>query len=42
MALLMLAAARGSVVEVEASGPQADEALAEISELFARRFDEED
>ena len=42
MALLMLAAAKGSVVEVEASGPQADEALTEISELFARRFDEED
>jgi phosphocarrier protein HPr len=42
MALLMLAAAKGSIVEVEANGPQADQALAEISELFARRFDEED
>jgi phosphocarrier protein HPr len=42
MALLMLAAAKGSTVEVETDGPQADEALTEISDLFARRFDEED
>ena len=42
MALLMLAAARGSQVEVETEGPEADQALAEIRDLFARRFDEED
>jgi phosphocarrier protein HPr len=42
MALLMLAAAKGSTVEVEADGPQAEQALAEISALFARRFDEEE
>lgn len=42
MALLMLAAAKGSTVEVTADGPQAEQALAEISALFARRFDEEE
>ncbi|MDF1630767.1 MAG: HPr family phosphocarrier protein [Alcanivoracaceae bacterium] len=42
MALLMLAAAKGSCVEVEADGPEAKQALAEISALFARRFDEEE
>ncbi|MCC1495215.1 HPr family phosphocarrier protein [Alcanivorax sp. 1008] len=42
MALLMLAAAKGSSVEVEADGPEAKQALAEISALFARRFDEEE
>ena len=42
MALLMLAAGKGSTVEVEADGPQAEQALAEISALFARRFDEEE
>lgn len=40
MALLMLAAAKGSAVEVESSGPEAEQALTEISDLFARRFDE--
>jgi phosphocarrier protein HPr len=42
MALLMLAAARGTTVEVRTEGPDAEQALAEISDLFARRFDEED
>ncbi|MEE4251504.1 MAG: HPr family phosphocarrier protein [Alcanivoracaceae bacterium] len=42
MALLMLAAAKGSTVEVDAEGPEEKQALAEITALFARRFDEED
>lgn len=42
MALLMLAAACGSEVEVETDGAQAEQVLAEIRDLFARRFDEED
>ena len=42
MALLMLAAAKGSTVEVETDGPEAKQALAEISALFSRRFDEEE
>lgn len=42
MALLMLAAAKGSTVEVEADGPEEKQAMAEISALFARRFDEEE
>lgn len=40
MDLLMLGAARGAVVEVSAEGRQADEALAAVCDLIARRFDE--
>ena len=42
MALLMLAAGKGSTVQVEADGPEAAQALAEITALFARRFDEKE
>lgn len=42
MALLMLAATKGSTVDVESSGPEAEQALIEIRDLFARRFDEAD
>ena len=40
MGLMMLAAGTGSQVELRASGPQAEAALAAIAELFARNFDE--
>jgi len=39
--LMMLAAPQGCEVAVEASGAQADEALAAIGALFERKFDEE-
>jgi len=41
MGLLMLAAAKGSVIEIEAEGPQAQEAVAALAELVRNRFDEE-
>lgn len=40
MALLTLAAAQGTEVEVCAEGAEADAAMAELADLFARRFDE--
>jgi phosphocarrier protein len=40
MGLMMLAAGTGSQLELRASGPQAEAALAAIAELFARNFDE--
>ncbi|MEM8688584.1 MAG: HPr family phosphocarrier protein [Pseudomonadota bacterium] len=42
MGLMMLAAARGCDVEVEATGPEAEEALQALSDLVARKFDEAD
>ncbi len=42
LGLLMLAAAQGSVIEVIAQGPEAEQALAAIEELITRRFDEEE
>ncbi len=42
MGLMMLAAARGCDVEVEATGPQAEEALNALSDLVERKFDEDD
>ncbi len=42
MGLMMLAAARGCDVEVEATGPQAEEALKALSDLVERKFDEDD
>ena len=42
MGLMMLAAARGCDVEVEATGPQAESALEALSALVARKFDEDD
>jgi len=40
MGLMMLAAGTGSQVELRATGPQAEAALAAVAELFARNFDE--
>jgi len=41
MGLMMLAAAMGTTVLVEASGPQAAEALDALDALVASKFDEE-
>ncbi len=42
MGLMMLAAAKGCDVEVEATGPQAENALEALSALVERKFDEAD
>ena len=42
MGLMMLAAAQGSTIEVEATGPQADMALRAIAELVEDGFGERD
>lgn len=42
MDLLMLGARVGHVVEIEAEGPQAREALEAVCQLVARKFDEKD
>ena len=42
MDLLLLAAARGSMIEVTAEGADAPVALEAIGELIAQRFNEED
>ena len=41
MGLMMLAASIGSSVVVDVSGPQAEEAMAALSQLVADKFDEE-
>lgn len=41
MGLLMLAASKGSTIEIEAEGPDAEAAVAALVELVANRFDEE-
>jgi phosphocarrier protein len=41
MGLMMLAAAMGTSVTVEASGPEAEAAVAALASLVASRFDEE-
>ena len=41
MGLLMLAASRGSTIEVRTKGPQADELLDAIEALVASRFGED-
>lgn len=41
MGLLMLAASRGSTIEVETSGPEAGALAAALEELVAGRFGEE-
>jgi phosphocarrier protein HPr len=41
MGLMMLAANMGSSIIVEASGPQADEAIGALSALVASKFDED-
>jgi phosphocarrier protein HPr len=42
MDLLMLGARVGQVIEIDAEGPQAREALEAVCELIARKFDEKD
>ena len=42
MGLMMLAAAKGTSIRVEAEGPQADDALQALSGLVAGGFDETD
>ena len=42
MDLLMLAARVGQTIEIDAEGPQAQEALDAICALIARKFDEKD
>ncbi len=42
MGLMMLAAAPGTEISVEAFGPQAEEVLAAIEQLLANRFGEDD
>jgi phosphocarrier protein HPr len=39
--LMMLAAAQGTAIEVSIAGPQAEQALAAIEDLIARKFNEE-
>jgi phosphocarrier protein len=40
MQMMMLAAARGSTLEITADGPREEEALRELSELIRNRFGE--
>jgi len=42
MGLMMLAAAKGTSIRVEAEGPQAEDALQALSGLVAGGFDESD
>lgn len=41
MGLLMLGAGIGCSIEVSADGPDADEAVAALTDLVARKFDED-
>jgi phosphocarrier protein len=41
MGIMMLAAAEGSVIQVEAEGPDEKEALRALGDLIDNRFDEE-
>jgi phosphocarrier protein len=41
MGLMMLGAAMGTSISVEASGPQADAALSALDQLVAAKFDED-
>lgn len=41
MGVMMLAAGLGVVVTIDAEGPDADQALAAITQLFIDKFDEE-
>ncbi len=42
MGLMMLAAARGCDVEVEATGPEAEKALDALDDLVGKRFGEDE
>ena len=41
MGLMMLAAAMGTAITVDASGPQAEQAMAALEALVASKFDED-
>jgi phosphocarrier protein len=41
MGLMMLAASMGTSIAVEASGPEAEQAMAALAALVAAKFDEE-
>ncbi len=41
MGIMMLAAAQGNVIEVEAEGPDEDEAMRALGDLIENKFDEE-
>ncbi len=41
MQVMMLAATKGTQLDVEAEGPDSDQAVAAIQELVQRKFDEE-
>jgi phosphocarrier protein len=41
MQMMMLAATQGTDLDIEASGPDAQDALAELQQLIDRKFDEE-
>lgn len=41
MQLMMLAATRGTQLEITANGPDADDAISSLRELVNRKFDEE-
>ena len=42
MGVMMLAAARGVQLELQASGPEAEQALDHLEDLVRRRFDEDE
>ncbi len=42
MSIMMLAAAKGTILEVEIEGADEQKALAALSELIANRFDEDE
>jgi len=42
MGVMMLAAPQGSRIIVEADGPDEDQAMQAVTQLIARRFDEEE
>ena len=42
MGLMMLGAGIGSSIDIEAEGPEAEQAIAALAELVAARFEEEE
>ena len=42
MGVMMLAAARGTLLELQASGPEAQQVLDHLEDLIRRRFDEDE
>jgi phosphocarrier protein len=42
MGLMMLAAGPGCCIDIEAEGPEAEQAVAALVELVGRRFDEDE